>query len=124
MTDSPFFHWASRPSQCPHAPWENEKNGLACNSLPKSKKLVRIPHDPGVAKSHKLEDAAFLACRCCAVIGYFRQLFAHCPSFPEIGAWVHATGLREVEIFSTKYWALDQDQYLQQIVEAYRRLHS
>ena len=46
-----------------------------------------------------------------------------CINLPEIGAWVDAagfTGHREVEIFSHKYWAMDQDEYLTKIVASYR----
>jgi sugar phosphate isomerase/epimerase len=42
---------------------------------------------------------------------------------PEIRAWVDETGFRgfhEVEIFSNRYWAMDQDEYLKLIIEAYR----
>jgi sugar phosphate isomerase/epimerase len=42
---------------------------------------------------------------------------------PEIRGWVEATGFRgynEVEIFSNRYWAMDQDEFLKQIIEAYR----
>ena len=42
---------------------------------------------------------------------------------PEIRGWVEATGFRgynEVEIFSNRYWAMDQGEFLKQIVEAYR----
>jgi sugar phosphate isomerase/epimerase len=42
---------------------------------------------------------------------------------PEIRGWVEQTGFSgftEVEIFSTRYWAMDQDQFLRRIVEAYR----
>ncbi len=48
-----------------------------------------------------------------------------CINIREISQWVDATGFagpREVEIFSTKYWAMDQDQWLAKIVEAYRGL--
>ena len=48
-----------------------------------------------------------------------------CINLPEIGAWVDAagfTGHREVEIFSHKYWAMDQDEYLAKIVAAYRAI--
>lgn len=48
-----------------------------------------------------------------------------CINLREIGGWVDAagfTGLREVEIFSTKYWAMDQDEWLKKIVAAYREL--
>jgi sugar phosphate isomerase/epimerase len=42
---------------------------------------------------------------------------------PEIRGWVEATGFRgynEVEIFSNRYWAMDQGEFLKQIIEAYR----
>jgi sugar phosphate isomerase/epimerase len=42
---------------------------------------------------------------------------------PEIRGWVEATGFRgtnEVEIFSHRWWAMDQDQFLKAIVEAYK----
>jgi sugar phosphate isomerase/epimerase len=42
---------------------------------------------------------------------------------PEIRGWVEATGFRgynEVEIFSNRYWAMDQGEFLKQIVEAYK----
>jgi sugar phosphate isomerase/epimerase len=41
----------------------------------------------------------------------------------EIRGWVEATGFRgynEVEIFSTRYWAMDQNEFLKQILHAYR----
>lgn len=41
---------------------------------------------------------------------------------PQIRSWVNASGFsgyEEVEIFSNKYWAMDQDQYLELIKEAY-----
>ena len=41
----------------------------------------------------------------------------------QIRAWVEATGYRgfnEVEVFSTRLWAMDQDEYLTKIVQAYR----
>ncbi|QXD24088.1 sugar phosphate isomerase/epimerase [Opitutia bacterium ISCC 51] len=41
---------------------------------------------------------------------------------PLIRSWVNASGFsgyEEVEIFSNKYWAMDQDQYLELIKEAY-----
>ncbi|MDB6075526.1 MAG: Xylose isomerase, partial [Verrucomicrobiaceae bacterium] len=50
-----------------------------------------------------------------------------CINIPEISGWVDAagfTGYREVEIFSTKYWAMDQHQWLAKIVEAYKRLEA
>ena len=42
-----------------------------------------------------------------------------------IRRWVRDTGFSgydEVEIFSNKYWAMDQDEYLKRIVEAYQAL--
>lgn len=42
-----------------------------------------------------------------------------------IRRWVHEAGFsgyEEVEIFSNKYWAMDQDEYLGMIVEAYKKL--
>jgi sugar phosphate isomerase/epimerase len=42
---------------------------------------------------------------------------------PEIRGWVEAAGFRgfnEVEIFSSRYWATDQDAFLKQILHAYR----
>lgn len=42
---------------------------------------------------------------------------------PGIRGWVEATGFRgynEVEIFSNRYWAMDQGEFLKQIVAAYR----
>jgi len=42
---------------------------------------------------------------------------------PEIRGWVEQTGFRgfnEVEIFSNRYWAMDQNEFLQQIIAAYR----
>ena len=42
---------------------------------------------------------------------------------PEIRGWVEQTGFRgfnEVEIFSNRYWAMDQGEFLQQIIQAYR----
>ena len=41
---------------------------------------------------------------------------------PQIRSWVNASGFsgyEEVEIFSNKDWAMDQDQYLEMIKEAY-----
>jgi sugar phosphate isomerase/epimerase len=41
----------------------------------------------------------------------------------EIRGWVEQAGFRgfnEVEIFSTRYWAMDQDEFLKQIVLAYQ----
>lgn len=48
-----------------------------------------------------------------------------CINIREISGWVDGTGFtghREVEIFSTRYWAMDQEEYLGRIVEAYRAL--
>jgi sugar phosphate isomerase/epimerase len=42
----------------------------------------------------------------------------------QIRSWVEATGYRgfnEVEVFSTRLWSMDQDEYLKKIVEAYRQ---
>jgi sugar phosphate isomerase/epimerase len=42
---------------------------------------------------------------------------------PAIRGWVEAAGFRgyhEVEIFSTRHWAGDQDDYLARILAAYR----
>jgi sugar phosphate isomerase/epimerase len=42
---------------------------------------------------------------------------------PEIRSWVQDAGFHgfhEVEIFSNRYWAMDQDEFLKVIVEAYR----
>ncbi len=49
-----------------------------------------------------------------------------CIKIREISDWVDATGftgVREVEIFSHKYWAMDQDEWLGKIVEAYRSIY-
>ncbi len=46
-----------------------------------------------------------------------------CIPLRTIRGWVEAAGFRglnEVEIFSTEYWALDQEAYLDRIVAAYR----
>lgn len=46
-----------------------------------------------------------------------------CIPLRQIRAWVEATGYRgfnEVEVFSTRWWAADQDDYLGKIVQAYR----
>jgi sugar phosphate isomerase/epimerase len=43
---------------------------------------------------------------------------------PEIRGWVEATGFtgyNEVEIFSNRYWSMDQDAYLAEIIEAYKQ---
>ncbi len=48
-----------------------------------------------------------------------------CINLKEIGEWVDATGFkghREVEIFSTQRWAMDQDEWLKQIVKAYQAI--
>jgi sugar phosphate isomerase/epimerase len=45
-----------------------------------------------------------------------------CINVPQIRGWVEDTGFsgyHEVEIFSDKYWAMDQRQYLEQIKKAY-----
>lgn len=45
-----------------------------------------------------------------------------CINIPEIRGWVEDAGFsgyNEVEIFSDKYWALDQQEYLEQIKQAY-----
>jgi sugar phosphate isomerase/epimerase len=42
---------------------------------------------------------------------------------PEIRGWVEQAGFRgfhEVEIFSNRYWAMDQGEFLRQILQAYR----
>ncbi len=42
-----------------------------------------------------------------------------------IGSWVEQSGFsgyEEVEIFSNRYWAMDQDEYLALIVDSYRKL--
>lgn len=49
-----------------------------------------------------------------------------CIPIAEISSWVDESGFngpREVEIFSTRYWAMDQDDYLSRITEAYRQLY-
>lgn len=46
-----------------------------------------------------------------------------CINLRQIRAWVEATGYRgfnEVEVFSTRLWAMDQDEYLARIVQAYK----
>lgn len=46
-----------------------------------------------------------------------------CIPLRQIRAWVEATGytgFNEVEVFSTRLWATDQDDYLAKIVQAYR----
>lgn len=46
-----------------------------------------------------------------------------CIPLRQIRAWVEATGFKgfnEVEVFSSRLWAADQDEYLGRIVQAYR----
>ncbi len=46
-----------------------------------------------------------------------------CIPLRQIRAWVEGTGFRgfnEVEVFSTRLWAMDQDEYLKKIVQAYK----
>ncbi len=46
-----------------------------------------------------------------------------CINISRIKKWVNQAGFdgfNEVEIFSSAYWAMDQDEYLQKIVEAYK----
>ncbi|HVT72063.1 MAG TPA: sugar phosphate isomerase/epimerase family protein [Lacunisphaera sp.] len=46
-----------------------------------------------------------------------------CIPLRQVRAWVEATGFQgfsEVEVFSTRLWALDQDEYLRKIVQAYK----
>lgn len=46
-----------------------------------------------------------------------------CIPLRQIHAWVEEAGFRafnEVEVFSTRLWAMDQDEYLKNIVQAYR----
>jgi len=50
-----------------------------------------------------------------------------CINIREISDWVDSagfTGHREVEIFSHRYWAMDQDEYLARIVAAYRQTYA
>jgi sugar phosphate isomerase/epimerase len=45
-----------------------------------------------------------------------------CINIPEIRSWVEDAGFKgyiEVEIFSNKFWAIDQTEYLGKIKEAY-----
>jgi sugar phosphate isomerase/epimerase len=48
-----------------------------------------------------------------------------CIAIPEIRGWLEqagfADGFVEVEIFSNRYWALDQSEFLEMIKEAYLR---
>ncbi len=49
-----------------------------------------------------------------------------CIPIREISDWVDATGFtghREVEIFSTQYWAMDQSEWLARITEAYKGVY-
>lgn len=49
-----------------------------------------------------------------------------CISIREISDWVDAAGFggfREVEVFSSRLWALDQTEYLQRIVSSYQELY-
>jgi len=46
-----------------------------------------------------------------------------CIDIRKIRGWIEAagfTGFNEVEVFSTEYWAMDQHEYLDRIVAAYR----
>ena len=46
-----------------------------------------------------------------------------CIDIPKIRGWVEKAGFGgfiEVEIFSTRYWAMDQDEFLQMITKAYK----
>jgi sugar phosphate isomerase/epimerase len=46
-----------------------------------------------------------------------------CIPLRQIRAWVEATGFKgfnEVEVFSNRLWAMDQDEYLRKIVQAYK----
>ena len=46
-----------------------------------------------------------------------------CAPIRQIRGWCEQNGFdgfNEVEIFSNRYWAMDQDQYLKSIVTAYR----
>ena len=45
-----------------------------------------------------------------------------CINIRQIRNWVEEAGFRgaiEVEVFSEQYWAMDQDEYLKRIVEAF-----
>jgi len=47
-----------------------------------------------------------------------------CINVPQIREWVEEAGFdgfMEVEIFSNRYWSMDQGEFLDQIVEAYRK---
>ena len=46
-----------------------------------------------------------------------------CIPLRHIRAWVEAAGFQgfnEVEVFSTRLWAMDQEDYLKKIIQAYR----
>lgn len=46
-----------------------------------------------------------------------------CIPLRQIRAWIEAAGFKgfnEVEVFSTRLWAMNQDEYLQKIIQAYR----
>jgi sugar phosphate isomerase/epimerase len=46
-----------------------------------------------------------------------------CIPLRQIRAWVEKAGFNgfnEVEVFSTRLWAMDQDEYLARIVQAYK----
>ncbi len=46
-----------------------------------------------------------------------------CIPLRQIRAWIEATGFKgfnEVEVFSNRLWAMDQDEYLRKIVQAYK----
>lgn len=46
-----------------------------------------------------------------------------CIPIRQIKGWVEATGFHgysEVEIFSTRYWSMDQTSYLAQITQAFQ----
>ena len=46
-----------------------------------------------------------------------------CIPLRHIRAWVEAAGFHgfnEVEVFSTRLWAMNQDDYLKKIIQAYR----
>lgn len=50
-----------------------------------------------------------------------------CINIKQISDWVDATGFtghREVEIFSNKWWSVDQNEFLDQIASTYARLYS
>ena len=45
-----------------------------------------------------------------------------CINIPQIRGWVEEAGFdgyNEVEIFSNRYWAMEQEQFLERIVEVY-----